>query len=109
MSQELELRIYDKSITVDEHRKLRSAASEASRTGEVTHLDFPGGRAAIVPEEAARWWEAYVAELCPFCSAGRHVQCLRYAGQSCSCINAAVHNEYEMARSIQAGLLGRQQ
>ena len=107
MSQELELRIYDKSITVDEHRKLRAAASGASATGEVTYLAFAGGRAAIVPEEAARWWEAYLAELCPFCHAGQHVQCFRYAGQSCSCINAAVHNEYEMARSIQAGLLRR--
>lgn len=108
MSDELELRIYDKSITVGEHRKLRNAASCAARTGEVTYLDFPGGRAAIVPEEAARWWEAYVAELCPGCAVGRHIQCFRYVGQACSCINAAVHDEYEMARSIQSGLLRRQ-
>jgi hypothetical protein len=107
MSKELELRIYDRSITVDEHRKLRNAASEAASTGEVSYLSFAGGRAAIVPEAAALWWEAYLAELCPMCAADSHVQCFRYAGQSCSCINAAVHNEYEMARSIQAGLLKR--
>jgi hypothetical protein len=107
MSKELVLRIYDESITVGEHRALRQAATDAAKGGAVTYLDVPEGRAAIVPEEAARWWEAYVAELCPLCAAGRHFQCWRYAGQACSCINAAVHNEFEMARSIHAGLLKR--
>jgi hypothetical protein len=107
MSQELELRTYDRSITTGEHRKLRQAATDAIQSGEVTYLSVPEGRAAIVPEIAAQWWEAYLAELCPGCAAGSHAQCFRYAGQPCSCINAAVHNEYEMASSIQAGLLRR--
>lgn len=99
--------VYDVSIPAGEHRRLRQAATDAARTGEVTYLDMPVGRAAIVPEVAAQWWEAYLAELCPGCAAGSHVRCFRYVGQPCSCINAAVHNEYEMARSIQSGLLRR--
>jgi hypothetical protein len=104
MSNELELLVYDKSITDREHRSLRLAADNAARAGEVTYLSFPGGRAAIVSEEAARWWEAYAAELCPACASGQHARCPRYTGQWCSCINAAVHNEHEMARAIQADL-----
>jgi hypothetical protein len=104
MSENLTVRIWIGSIATDEHAALRTAIAHAPG-GAVTYVDAPEGRAAIVPEEAARWWEAYIEELCPFCRDGRHVQCTRYAGTPCSCLNTAVHNEYEISRSIQAGLL----
>ena len=103
----LRLRTYIGSISTDEHRSMRHAIAEAAASNTVTYLDAPEGQAAIVPREAAEWWEAYAAELCPFCAAGQHASCMRYAGQSCSCVNVAVHNEFEMARSIRAGLLKR--
>lgn len=88
MSQKLPLRVYDRSITVDEHRQLRLAADAACLTGEVTYLEFPGGRAAVVPEEAARWWELYVAGICTMCAQDNHVFCFRYesAPRPCTCI-----------------------
>jgi hypothetical protein len=108
MSQELELRIYDRSITTGEHRKLRQAATDAIQSGEVTYLSVPEGRAAIVPEVAAQWWEAYLAGLCVMCATGKHARCSRYLNEvECNCLNADVHHAIEMERAARAGLLSR--
>lgn len=107
MSRELQLRIYDRSITVTEHRQLRQAATDAVKRGEVTYLDVPEGRAAIVPEQAAAWWEAYLAGLCPMCAEDKHAHCFAYRGAECSCLSRDVHQGIEFERAARAGLLSR--
>ena len=97
MNQKLELRIYDRSISVDEHRFLRVAAMQAQTHAMVTYLDFPGGEAAIAPVEAAQWWEARQQGVCDPCIAGRHADCPRHHGWQttenggCACDNRNVH------------------
>lgn len=54
----LELRIYDRSISVDEHRQLRRAASRAAAgtdTDAITWLNVPEGNAAIVPTDLVKY------------------------------------------------------
>lgn len=59
LQDELELQIYRKSISVDEHRKLRDAVERAAdhpHDGEgVTCTISYGKRAAIVPVELAEY------------------------------------------------------
>lgn len=106
MSETLTVRTWIGSIGTDEHRNLRTAIARAP-SGTVTYVDAPEGRAAIVPEEAARWWEAYKAGLCVMCGQGSHARCSRYSGTECNCLNADVHHEIEMERAARAGLLSR--
>jgi hypothetical protein len=110
MSKELELRIYDRSIQPGEYRELRRAIEEAHKEGTVTYLNaYPGQHVAIVPAEAAQWWESFLAGLCPACHQDSHAHCLRYAGTpvDCTCTNVNVHAAIEMERLARAGLLSR--
>jgi len=106
MSDTLTVRIWIGSISTDEHAALRTAIARAT-AGAVTYVDAPEGRAAIVPEQAAVWWEAYLAGLCPMCAEGKHAHCSRYSGTVCNCMNADVHSAIEMERAARAGLLSR--
>jgi len=106
MSEHLDVRIWIGSIGTDEHRALRAAIAQAP-SGLVTYVDAPEGRAAIVPEQAAQWWEAYLAGLCAMCGQGSHAHCSRYSGTECNCLNTDVHHEIEMERAARAGLLSR--
>lgn len=61
MSNELVLRIYDRSISTGEHRDLHKAIEAAHKDDTLTYVSaYPGQRAAIVPEAVALWWETYV-------------------------------------------------
>jgi len=106
MSEPLKLRIYIRLIGTDENRLLRDAIAEAP-AGHVTYVDSPEGQAAIVPVQAAQWWEAYLAGLCAMCGQGSHAHCSRYSGTECNCLNTDVHHEIEMERAARAGLLSR--
>jgi hypothetical protein len=106
MSEHLTVRVWIGSISTEEHAALRTAIAHAP-SGKVTYVDAPEDRAAIVPEEAGVWWEAYQAGLCAACGQGSHVLCSRYSGTECDCLNADVHHEIEMERAAKAGLLSR--
>jgi hypothetical protein len=106
MGETLKLRIYIGSISTDEYRGLRDAIAGAP-AGHVTYVDAPEGPAAIVPVQAAQWWEAYLAGLCAMCGQGSHGHCSRYSGTGCNCLNADVHHAIEMERAARAGLLSR--
>jgi hypothetical protein len=105
-SQVLTVRVWIGSISASEHAALRTAIAQAA-SGQVTYVDAPEGRAAIVPEEAARWWEAYQEGICAACGQGSHARCSRYSGTECNCMNLDVHHAIEMERAARAGLLSR--
>lgn len=87
---ELELLIYDRSISVQEHRDLRRAIEASATEGDITWLTVLGKReTAIVPAELVEYairhgWQAPLAGLssaddfhahcprCPGCKQHRH-------------------------------------